>query len=171
MTGRLVHRELGAVPPFKHVRHLLRDAAIGFAWLYWDIGDDLRTGWPTDSLGWTVIDASTEVDEIICPRFGTRLRLNLLRRRILVRLEQKQVLAQKNGRHWPLPSAMTFLVGPEGEVKTRCGFALSFQLDEITWCEALQRAVGSRRGTLATVDAGDFAVDEEVAALIAKYLK
>ncbi|MBI4998690.1 MAG: hypothetical protein HZC22_17685 [Rhodocyclales bacterium] len=124
------------------MRHLLRDAAIELAWLYRDIGEDIRGGWPTDELGWTLVDISAPLDEATCPRFGTRLRLNLLRRRILSRLEERQALARANGRSWPLPSAIHFLIGPDGDAVARCGFELADGLPAITWCESSQRAFG-----------------------------
>lgn len=40
------------VPPFKRVRHLLRDAAMGLARLHRDLGESLRAGPPSERAPW-----------------------------------------------------------------------------------------------------------------------
>jgi len=131
----------GIVLPFKHVRHLLRDAAIGLAWLYFSLGESLRAGWPEDDAGWSIIDATHALDEARCSRSGTRDFLNFLRRRILDGLRKKQALAAANGRHWPLPTTIHFLLSRRGEIKVRACFPPQLQADRMEWVEALQPGV------------------------------
>lgn len=126
------------VPPFKRVRHLLRDAAIGLAWLHFDLGETLRVGWPTDGAGRAIIDATVPLDEKACPRDGTRKFLNLLRHRLLFALEQKQALAAASGRHWPLPSAIRFIIASDGTATAALRFPPPFQPQETPWSAATQ---------------------------------
>lgn len=129
------------VPPFKRVRHLLRDAAIGLAWLQFDLGDSLRAGWPTDGADRAIIDVSAPLDEAACPRAGTREFLNRLRRRLLLALERKQALAAANGRRWLLPVAIRFLLAPDGAVRAGLRFPAPFQPEGVAWLEAVQAGV------------------------------
>jgi hypothetical protein len=115
------------VPPFKRLRHLLRDAAIGLECLHFALGERLRTGWPTDGADRAIIDVSAPLDKAACPRDGTREFLNFLRHRLLVELEQTQTLAAANGRHWPLPSAFCFLLAPDGTAIAALRFPPPFQ--------------------------------------------
>ena len=126
------------VPPFKRIRHLLRDAAIGLAWLHFSLGESLRAGWPMDGAGRAIIDVSAPLDEAACPRDGTRNFLNHLRHRLLFALERKQSLAAANGGHWPLPSAIRFLLAPDGAVRTELRFSAPFQPEEMVWLGATQ---------------------------------
>lgn len=130
------------VPPFKRLRHLLRDAAIGLAWLHFDLGEGLCAGWPTDDAGWAAIDVSVPLDEAACPRYGTREFLNRLRGRLLLALERKQALAAANGRHWPLPSAIRFLLAPDGSARATLRFPAPFQPEGVAWLEASQPGLG-----------------------------
>lgn len=126
------------VPPFKRVRHLLRDAAIGLECLHVSLGESLRAGWPTDGAGRAIIDASAPLDETACPREGTREFLNRLRDRLLRALERKQALAAANGRHWPPPSAFHFLLAPDGTATAALRFPPPFQPEEMPWLGATQ---------------------------------
>lgn len=130
------------VPPFKRVRHLLRDAAIGLAWLHFDLGESLCVGWPTDDAGWAIIDVSAPLAQAACARVGTCEFLNRLRRRLLLALERKQALAAANGRHWPLPSTIRFLVAPDGAVRATLRFPAPFQPEGVAWLEASQPGIG-----------------------------
>lgn len=123
----------GVVPPFKRVRHLLRDAAIGLECLHFSLGERLRGGWPTDRAERAIIDVSAPLDEAACPRDGTRKFLNHLRHRLLFVLEQKQALAAANGRHWPLPSAFCFLLAPDGTATAVLRLPPPFQPEEMVW--------------------------------------
>ena len=129
------------VPPFKRVRHLLRDAAIGLESLHRALGENLRAGWPTDDAGRAILDVSAPLDEAACPRDGTRKFLNHLRHRLMFALEQKQALAAANERHWPLPSALCFLLAPDGTATVALRFPPPFQPGKIPWLAATQIGV------------------------------
>lgn len=132
----------GDVPPFKRVRHLLRDAAIGLAWLHHALGASLRAGWPMDDAGRAIIDVSAPLDEAACPRAGTRDFFNRLRHRLLSALERSRSLAAANGRHWPLPSAIRFLVAQDGAATAALRFPAPFQPEGVDWLEASQPRIG-----------------------------
>lgn len=129
------------MPPCKRIRHLLRDAAIGLAWLYFDLRETLLDGWPTDEEGWALIDVALPLSEATCPRLGTREHLNRLRLRILGALRDMQVLAAANGRYWAMPEPIQFLVAPGGDIRARLRFPPPFQPTDQAWLEAAQPSV------------------------------
>jgi hypothetical protein len=134
----------GVVPPFKRIRHLLRDAAIGLAWLYFDLREGLRDDWPKDEEDRALIDVTHPLDEYTCPRRGTRELLNHLRQRIIDALRKQQALAAANGRYWPMPEAIQFLVASSGDIRARLRFPPPFQPANRPWLEAAQPSVVDR---------------------------
>jgi hypothetical protein len=126
---------VGSVPSFKQLRGALADAAKAMEHVGPVVVEDVLANWPVlQGMDARVIELADPLPGGLY-RLATQMFLNVLRERLVTRVQSLRAKSHANGRWWPAPESLQLILKEDGCVAARMRFDAGYHPPEHPWLE------------------------------------